>query len=183
MSAPQSPIRLARHDDLPTLPDIERAAGAPFRDLGMHAVADGEPPGVPTLRSFQRDGRVWVYVDGDDRPVAYVLAEVVDGQAHVDQVSVHPSHAGNGIGRRLIDRVDEWAAEHGLTELTLTTFVDVPWNGPYYQRLGFRYLREDELGEGLRAIREREAALGLDRWPRAAMIRERRSAAARPGQL
>jgi hypothetical protein len=57
--------------------------------------------------------------------------------------------------------------------VSLTTYVDVAWNGPYYQRLGFRYLRDDELGEQLRAIRDREAASGLDRWPRAAMIRER----------
>ena len=57
----------------------------------------------------------------------------------------------------------------------MTTYVDVPWNGPYYQRLGFRFMRDDEMGKGLRAIREREAARGLDMWVRAAMIRERRA--------
>jgi GNAT superfamily N-acetyltransferase len=165
-------IRLARDDDLPTLQDIERAAGAGFRDLGMDVVADGEPPDLATLRSFQRDGRAWVFVDGDDRPAAYLIVDAVDGQAHVEQVSVHPSHARHRIGRRLIDQADTWAAEHGLAELTLTTYVDVAWNGPYYQRLGFRFLHDDELGPGLRAIRDREAASGLDAWPRAAMIRE-----------
>lgn len=168
-------IRLARDEDLLLLQDIERAAGAAFRDLGMHAVADDPPPDLETLRSFRRDGRAWVFVDSDDdRPVAYLLVEVVDSRAHVEQVSVHPSHARKGIGRRLIDHADSWAAERGLSELSLTTYVDVAWNGPYYQRLGFRYLRDDELGEGLRVIREREAARGLDRWPRAAMIRKRR---------
>jgi GNAT superfamily N-acetyltransferase len=156
------------------LQDIKRAAGALFRDLDMLAVADDPPPELETLRSFRRGGRAWVFVDGDDRPVAYLLAEVVDHRAHVEQVSVHPTHARKGIGRRLIDQVDSWAAEHGLSELSLTTYVHVPWNGPYYQRLGFRYLRDDEIGDGLRVIREREAASGLDRWPRAAMIRERR---------
>jgi len=111
-----------------------------------------------------------VFAD-DDQPVAYLLVEVVDGCAHVEQVSVHPSHARLRIGRRLIDHAGAWAAEHGLPALTLTTFVDVPWNGPYYQRLGFRFLRDDELGPGLRAVRDREAAAGLDAWPRAAMTR------------
>jgi GNAT superfamily N-acetyltransferase len=122
-------IRLARDDDLLLLQDIERAAGAQFRDLGMPAVADDPPPELETLRSFRRDGRAWVFVDGDDRPVAYLLVEVIDNRAHVEQVSVHPTHARKGVGRRLIDQVDSWAAEHGLSELSLTTYVDVPWNG------------------------------------------------------
>jgi len=155
------------------LQDIERAAGAAFRDLGMQAVADDPPPELATLCSFRRDGRAWASVDDDDRPVAYLLVEIVDGRAHVEQVSVHPSHARQSIGRRLIDHADSWAAERGLSAVSLTTYVDVAWNGPYYQRLGFRYLRDDELGEQLRAIPDREAASGLDRWPRAAMIRER----------
>jgi GNAT superfamily N-acetyltransferase len=138
----------------------------------MHAVADDPPPDLEALRAFQRDGRAWVFVDGDDHPVAYLLVETVDDRAHVEQVSVHPSHARHGIGRRLLDCADSWAAEHGRSELTLTTYVDVPWNGPYYQRLGFRFLQDDEIGEQLRAIREREVAIGLDSWPRAAMIRD-----------
>jgi hypothetical protein len=38
----------------------------------------------------------------------------------------------------------------------LTIYVDVPWNGPYYERLGFRYLAANEETPGLRAVRERE---------------------------
>jgi hypothetical protein len=47
----------------------------------------------------------------------------------------------------------------------------VPWNGPYYERLGFRVMRPDEETEGLRAIRERERRSGLDARPRVRMIR------------
>jgi hypothetical protein len=43
----------------------------------------------------------------------------------------------------------------------LTTFRDVPWNAPYYQRLGFHILRDEELGPGLRSIRAHETQLGL----------------------
>lgn len=65
-----------------------------------------------------------------------------------------------------------WARGRGATALTLTTFVDVAWNGPYYQRCGFRYLADHEITPGLRAIRAAEAEHGLDRWPRAAMRRD-----------
>ncbi len=50
--------------------------------------------------------------------------------------------------------------------MTLTTFADVPWNGPYYRRLGWRDLPAAELGPELAAIRRHEASLGLDAWPR-----------------
>jgi len=166
-------IRLAREDDLPVIQELERAAGAGFRRLGMGAVADDPPPSVDVLRSYQRDDRAWVFVDDVDRPIAYLLVEMVDACAHIEQVSVHPAHAHQGIGARLIDYAQAWGRQHGAQALTLTTYVDVPWNAPYYRRLGFRELGDGELTEGLRAIRAAEADLGLDEWPRCAMIRDR----------
>jgi hypothetical protein len=56
--------------------------------------------------------------------------------------------------------------------LTLTTFAEVPWNGLYYRRRGFVALDDRELTPGLRVIRQREAAHGLDRWLRLCMRRE-----------
>lgn len=89
-------IREASLTDLPILRDIERAAGAPFRDLGMAAIADDEPPTIEELSVYQRAGRAWVR---GDPPVAYVLAEEVDGYAHIEQVSVHPGHSRRAAAR------------------------------------------------------------------------------------
>jgi GNAT superfamily N-acetyltransferase len=164
-------IRLARPDDLPALIDVEREAGALFRDVGMTAIADDDPGSVAELAVYQSAGRAWVSVDDGDRPVAYLIADVVDGCAHIEQVSVRPSHARRGLGNALIETLAEWAAARGLTALTLTTFAAVPWNAPYYERLGFRVVPEAEIGPGLRSIRRAEAARGLDAWPRVTLIR------------
>ncbi|WP_040775732.1 GNAT family N-acetyltransferase [Nocardia pneumoniae] len=161
-------IRSATPRDLPALQDIERAAGKPFAEIGMTAVADDEPPSLETLRGFQEAGRAWVWAE-DYAPIGYLIVGVVDANAHIDQVSVHPDYAGRRIGKRLIDRAARWAADDGLPALTLTTFTEVVWNGPYYERLGFRYLSADEETPGLRALRAAERAHGLDRWPRACM--------------
>ncbi len=166
-----APIRPARDDDLPVLVEIERAAGELFRPLGMAAVADDEPRGVGQLAPYMRGGRAFVAVDQHDRPVAYLLLEQVDAAAHIAQASVHPSHGRLGIGRALIERAATWGIEHGFRALSLTTFVAVPWNGPYYERLGFRYIAVTEETPGLREIRAREGESGLDAWPRACMIR------------
>jgi GNAT superfamily N-acetyltransferase len=168
-AAPDPALRPAVAGDLARLQEIEVAAGESFRALGMDLVADDEPASLEELRGYADAGRAWV-VTVEDVVVAYALADIVDGNGHVEQVSVHPEHSGRGHGRRLVERIAEWSADLGHPAVTLTTFVDVPWNGPYYERLGFRYL--DALTPGLRAIREHEARRGLDAWPRAAMIHE-----------
>jgi GNAT superfamily N-acetyltransferase len=165
-------IRSGRAEDVPVMQEIEVAAGRAFAEVGMDAVAGDDPLPVEVLLGYQRDGRAWVATDEADHPVAYLIALVVDGVAHVEQVSVHPSHAGKGIGAALIERAADWARASGSPALTLTTFADVVWNAPYYERLGFRRLGDEELTPGLRAIRAEEAAHGLDAWPRLAMRRE-----------
>ncbi|THJ68477.1 GNAT family N-acetyltransferase [Arthrobacter echini] len=124
------------------------------------STAEDEPPTVHALLTYQRDGRAWV--DVDDR---------VDDAAHIEQVSVHPDHAGQGRGRELIETAARWAGQRGLAALTLTTFAHVPWNAPYYARLGFTVVPPDQWPAGLQRIREHEADLGLDAWPRVAMRR------------
>jgi GNAT superfamily N-acetyltransferase len=148
---------------------IELAAGAAFRDLGMDAVADDDPGSVEELAPYADTGRVLVAADGADRPIGYLVLDRVDDAAHIEQVSVHPDHARQGIGSALIDRAASWARGNKLDALTLTTYLEVPWNGPYYERLGFAYLSAEEETPGLRAIRECERRRGLDRWPRACM--------------
>jgi GNAT superfamily N-acetyltransferase len=63
--------------------------------------------------------------------VAFLAAGLVDGNAHVDEVSVHPARARQGLGRSMIEKLGVWARDRGLWALTLTTFEDVPWNAPY----------------------------------------------------
>ena len=75
----------------------------------------------------------------------------------------------------MIEAADEWAREHDLAGLALTTYARVPWNAPYYTRLGFHALPEPHVPPGLRAVREHEAERGLDAWPRVVMVRALRS--------
>jgi hypothetical protein len=106
--------------------------------------------------------------------VGFVIVDMVDGAAHIEQVSVVPGHQGQGVGRALIDQVGRWAGENGLTALTLTTFNDVPWNRPLYEHLGFRVLAAEEIAPGLHAVMAAEAAHGLDPATRVAMRKDSR---------
>lgn len=162
-------IRLAVPADVISLPAIEAAAGEAFRSIGMPEVADDPLPDVEELIRHASDGRVWV-ATVSSKVVGYARAVVRDGSAHLEQVSVHPDHAGQRIGADLIDAVASWARDRGDERLTLTTFADVPWNAPYYRRLGFGALPDDALGPQLAAelFEERRRFTA----PRLAMARE-----------
>jgi GNAT superfamily N-acetyltransferase len=165
-------VRLARVEELAGLREIEKEAGELFREIGMTAVFEHPPPPLHVFEDYQRNGRAVVTVDREDQPVGFVLVKLIDGAAHVEQVSVHPSHARRRLGQGLIDYVDGWAVERGLPALTLTTFRSVAWNAPYYARLGFRELSDLELTPGLREVVAAETAIGLDPDERVCMYRE-----------
>ena len=162
-------VRQARPADVGRLQAIQLAAGNAFRDVGMPAVADSPPLPAESLSGYRRAGRSWVAADEYDEPVGFVVADVVDSCVHIEQVSVHPAHAGQRIGAELLDHVAAWATRHGLTGMTLITFRGVPWNAPYYERLGFRELAETEVSPGLAA---RKTAEGGNLSARVCMLRD-----------
>jgi len=155
-------IRPSRVEDGLALQEIERRAGEQFRTVGMDSIADASPEPIEDLAEYAAAGRGWVAVDDEDHPIGYVVVDIVDRNAHIEQISVVPDQQGTGIGRALTDRVRAWAAENDFPAITLTTFTDVPWNRPLYEHLGFTVVADADIGPELRAVREHEATLGLD---------------------
>lgn len=165
-------VRRVKLADVGRLQAIQLAAGGAFRDVGMHNVADSPPLPAESLSGYEQAGRAWVAADEYDEPVGFVVTDVVDGCAHIQQVSVHPAHAGQRIGALLLDHVAAWAERHGLAALTLITFRGVPWNAPYYERLGFRELSTAEVAPELAALAKAEPGQWHDASARVCMRRE-----------
>lgn len=164
-------IRPARVEDVGRLGAIEVAAGARFRTVGMDDVAgdEGLPPGE--LEAARAAGLLWVAARADEEPVGYVLALRLEGQHHLEQLSVHPDHGRRGLGAALVDEVVAWARADGAADLTLSTFRDVAWNRPYYETLGFRVVDPSDLSPVLQDVVAHEAQLGLDTTDRVVMRR------------
>jgi GNAT superfamily N-acetyltransferase len=138
--------RAARQDDLAILPIIERAAAAVFRATPYAYLADDD---LVSAEVDLAQEHVWLVVDGADQPIAFAIVHVLSESVHLHELDIHPDHARRGLGRRLIATVADWARARGATALTLATFDDVLWNGPYYARLGFRALDLATLSPGL----------------------------------
>lgn len=163
-------IRRARADELALLPGIEIASGECFREIGMAWVADDDPLPMAQLQAAHRRGEV--RVAAAPPPVAFVVTAPLDDAVHIEQISVHPAHARRRIGAALIEHVAETARGRGAAALSLTTFADVPWNAPYYARLGFRQLPASQCTAGLAELMREEARRGLAAARRVAMRRE-----------
>jgi GNAT superfamily N-acetyltransferase len=93
------------------------------------------------------------------------------GVAHLVEIDVHPEHGRRGLGRRLVNAVCRWAATNGYSCVTLTTFRDVTWNMPFYARLGYEEIPQEELSPALRSVIDDETRRGLDPRRRVAMRR------------
>lgn len=162
-------IRLANPEDLPSLPDIERAASELFSQFP--ALAD-LPEGVTSLEEFQESQQsnlLWVAALPSGEPIGFAQVYIVDGLAHLDEIDVLPNYGRQGIGSKLVQTVIEWAQSEGIPAITLTTFRNIPWNEPFYRKLGFRVLDWEELTAGLIKLVEEEESYGLNRALRVVM--------------
>lgn len=164
-------VRAAEAADLPLIVEIERRAGRAFAEHGLPEIAADDPGTPEELEPYRVAEAAWVAADEAGRPVAYILTAEIDAGVHIEQVSVDPAHSGRGIGAALIDHVAGLAAAAGRRALTLTTFRDIPWNAPYYARLGFTELPEAEWGPQLRALVALERRVIPSDAPRVTMIR------------
>jgi GNAT superfamily N-acetyltransferase len=163
-------IRPARAADLQRLIEVEVEAGQLFHTVGMSEVA-ADVPEVSPLRAAMTEDRLWVMQHGA-AIAGFVTAKVLDGNAHVAQVSVAPAFHRRALGRRLMEFVERWGRAAGRPATTLTTFRDVPWNAPYYERLGYRALVGHDIGPELTRTMAHEASLpGIDASLRCAMIK------------
>ncbi|MCD4526217.1 GNAT family N-acetyltransferase [Nocardioides sp. cx-173] len=168
-------VRHARAADLRHLQAIEDAG------VSLYEAVLGDLSGDP-LASPGRDGRDRVVVPGFllvtgevGSPTGFAHVTYVEGFAHLAQLSVHPDHGRQGLGSALVHEAMREAWDAGFDRLSLTTYRDLPWNGPFYSRLGFVEVSRPEPFE----VRQRglERALGLDRHgPRVVMAASLRRA-------
>ena len=164
-----STIRQAEIEDAPLLPGIERSAGRAFRSIqGLSWIAGDAVISEDEHRDLIRAGTSWVAEDGEG-PLGFLAAQAVPPALHLWEMAVRLDRQGRGLGTRLIEVAESAARGRGLGELTLTTFREVPWNEPFYNRLGFETLTRERAGDRLGAILDREAASGLPAARRCAM--------------
>ena len=164
-------IRRALAEDLPLLPDIERRAAVLLAGQNLPTSVLEETTPHEKFREAMQHGLLWAAVDEAGQPVGFAHAESHGEALHLAELDVIPEHGRKGLGRRLVETVCRCAHERGFAEVTLTTFRDLPFNAPFYERLGFEPVPSDALTPILVAIVKDETQRGLPAERRVVMRR------------
>lgn len=91
----------------------------------------------------------------------FCLTGIVNDNIHLFEISVHPRYSRQGLGKALLTYVLARASEDGYENVTLTTFVHLSWNGPFYQKNDFNRIPDENLSSALKDILDHERSLGL----------------------
>jgi GNAT superfamily N-acetyltransferase len=165
MSVDDGVIRRADVGDIRFLPDIERRAASLFDswlvETGLTPEMLDEVSTVDELEDARRQGHLWIAQSPGGEVVGFALIVILDRTAHLDELDVLPEYGRKGIGGRLVATVRDWARDAGYPAITLSTFRDVPWNRPFYERHGFRVVDPQHLGPEHGALVASEQARGL----------------------
>ena len=158
---------------MPAIRDIEREAAQRF--LGSpEAWIAGDPPAPESLLDSRlEDGGLWVACLDGERPVAALRFRPLGDSLYIEQIDVLPAFSGLRLGAALLDWADDLAREAGYAALVLSTFRDIPWNAPWYGRIGFEVI--GVLPPELETLRSEHLARGLDESRRVFMRRDVRA--------
>jgi GNAT superfamily N-acetyltransferase len=154
-------IRSARLEELTLLAHIEQAAAMRFRDTPYSFLVDAKPLPLDFVQQRFQAGQVWVVVEQQDTVIGFAVTREVDDTLCLQEIDIQPKHGQKGLGTALVNTVRSWAKLSGYGVMSLSTFRDLPWNAPFYAKLGFRMLDESELTAGFQQIRQQEREAGL----------------------
>lgn len=164
-------IRKGRAEDIPALQEIELDAAQAYRAVGYDFCADGAVRDEEEHLRGIEEGALFV-AEKDGALAGFALLWPVDGRAHLTELSVAERFQKQGIGRALIDAGENWARGKGFSEITLTTFMEVSWNAPFYRSIGYEDFTPGPDDKDFAAVQAEEVAHGFHVKPRTAMVKK-----------
>jgi ribosomal protein S18 acetylase RimI-like enzyme len=133
-------VRPATVGDVPAIQEVARAAWHATYDDIMDTGAVEEKLdewyGRESLRDAIRSELSVFLVAGTD-PVGFAETAPGDEVWHLTRLYVDPERWGNGIGTRLLDRIESRLDEHGVTRYEVTVLADNEVGVEFYESRGF----------------------------------------------
>lgn len=142
-------IRPATADDLGTMQEISVEARSRYRGLVNFEHVAAAPP--VAVQRFEQ-GTAVVAVSATGRVLGFALSRPLDRFLFLDNISTRADCQGHGIGNNLLHAVLNRAISMGYSGVTLTTFREPPWNGPWFRKFAFIPMPHDKIGPELLAV-------------------------------
>ena len=131
MDAPH--IRRAISEDVPAIEACARAAYA------IYVERIGREP-APMVADFARqviNGQIWILAQHTNL-LGFVVFYPRDDHLHLENLAMVPAIKGRGLGRRLLEFVEDEARRRSLAAVELYTHEKMIENQVFYPRCGYR---------------------------------------------
>lgn len=143
-------LRHAQPEEIEVLVAIDDDAGRLYAEAGLPIEIAPDHPFVVAEQARWRQaagrGHVFLAVDAAGRGIGFAALGWVDGEPYLEQLSVRLDAMRRGLGRRLLRRAIDCAAQQGGASLWLTTYGHLPFNRAFYEREGFVVVPEADWG-------------------------------------
>jgi N-acetylglutamate synthase-like GNAT family acetyltransferase len=144
-------IRLMGPNEVEALRQIDLTARSRYRSLsGFEKLADVAPIAPDRFATG-----LTIVAAQRHRLLGFAIIQTLDKMAYLANISV--VSGASGIGVSLLQRAEQEAEAMEVAAITLATFKEPRWNGPWFRRFGFSTMPEAQIGPGLRAILHRHA--------------------------
>lgn len=166
-------MRAAQPGEGPALHDIEMAASRRFADHGFPSLAGHVSHSRDNYGAAIEGKGVWVCEHAQGAtPVGFAVTTTLPGLLWIDEMAVHPDHGRRGIGKALVAAVLDHGRFAFHNTVGLSTFRDVPFNAPFYERMGFVRVSLKSLPDDIRARFNDEVPHGVLPSTRTVMVRK-----------
>jgi ribosomal protein S18 acetylase RimI-like enzyme len=125
-------IRPATHADVPSITTCVHDAYAQY----VERIGKKSGPMLDDYEDTVARCAVHVATAGSDI-VGVVVLKVTDEGFYMDNVAVHPSAQGSGVGRRLLELAETEARRQGYPSIYLATHELMTENRALYARIGY----------------------------------------------
>lgn len=174
-------LRPASPKDIPQICDIDTDASSKFGTIPALAdLADGShgPLEAATVEEWLSSGDVYVLDDGANL-LGFIALQPKDEVLYVAELSVLMSQQGRGLGGMLLEKAFDQARAitqvvgGDVAKVSLTTYPDVPWNGRWYRKHGFKEVEPHSVGPWhIEKARQDDKDLARPGFRRCCMLRE-----------
>ena len=113
-------VRRANRHDSGMIASVLRQTFAEFRSFYTEDAFEATTPGVVQIEARMDEGPIWVALE-NQTVVGTVSVVGKEGGLYVRSMAVISGMRGKGIGRALLEQVEEYAAANGFRRLLLTT--------------------------------------------------------------
>ena len=144
-------LRTATVLDIPLIRAICGSATSKFEEIPELADLAGDLEEPLTIQQWLTLGRIYI-AEQSGNAVGFIAVYALDNALYIQELSVLADHQGKGVGKFLITAVFRWALTRSIHDgsstarVSLLTYADVPWNGPWYHRGGFREVDPSVIG-------------------------------------